>query len=150
VHIGGTEDAARKRVARAVEKLRTIFMQQGLMPSIGGIAITLASQQASNAPAFIVEAATRAIDRCAISAKGGVFARVLPKALWSRAAGVALVSPLAIAAATAAVHQLAAGDTAAQPAAAASPIPATAPANAAAGLHFDAIARLHDGTTVEL
>ena len=50
---GISEDAARKRVARAVEKLRAIFMKQGIFPSAGGLMVVLASHQALHAPATL-------------------------------------------------------------------------------------------------
>ena len=49
--IGTSEDTARKRVERAVVKLRQIFMHEGISPSEGGLMLMLASQQATDAPA---------------------------------------------------------------------------------------------------
>jgi len=48
------EEAARKRVIRAIEKLRSIFIKQGFMPSVGGVMLALASQQAARAPAALI------------------------------------------------------------------------------------------------
>jgi RNA polymerase sigma factor (sigma-70 family) len=48
--LGISDEAARKRVERAIEKLRSILCKQGVVPSIGGLAITLAAHQASPAP----------------------------------------------------------------------------------------------------
>jgi RNA polymerase sigma factor (sigma-70 family) len=54
------EEAARKRVVRAVDKLRGIFMREGLMPSAGGLMLALATQQAPPAPTHILSSATSA------------------------------------------------------------------------------------------
>ena len=56
---GTSEEAARKRVGRAVEKLRLIFMKQGIVPSVGGLMLVLAAQEAVR-PASVVSAVTAA------------------------------------------------------------------------------------------
>lgn len=48
--LGTAEDAARKRVERAIERLRKHFFDQGIAPSIGGLAVILALHQAKAAP----------------------------------------------------------------------------------------------------
>jgi RNA polymerase sigma factor (sigma-70 family) len=53
---GTTEEAARKRVARAVEKLRIVFMARGMMASVGVLMLALAAQQASAAPPTLAAA----------------------------------------------------------------------------------------------
>jgi RNA polymerase sigma factor (sigma-70 family) len=57
---GASEDAARKRVSRAVEKLRAIFIKKGIIPSVGGLMLVLASQQAKPASAAMVSTITAA------------------------------------------------------------------------------------------
>ncbi len=47
--VGSTEEAARKRVVRAVEKLRRFFANHGVVTGAGGVAVVLASQQAGPA-----------------------------------------------------------------------------------------------------
>ena len=49
--MGSSEEAARKRVERAVEKLRAAFMKGGIAPSVGGLMVVLAAHQAQAAPA---------------------------------------------------------------------------------------------------
>ena len=49
--MGSSEEAARKRVERAVEKLRGTFMKKGFAPSVGGLMVVLAAHQAQAAPA---------------------------------------------------------------------------------------------------
>ena len=46
-----SEDAARKRVERATEKLRVHLSKQGFTSSIGGLTVVLAAHQAKSAPA---------------------------------------------------------------------------------------------------
>lgn len=77
--MGSTEEAARKRVERAVDKLRAIFMQEGLFSSVGGLMLAMASQQGAHAPA------TLATSLSAIHTTGGTStALILAKgALWA-------------------------------------------------------------------
>lgn len=49
--IGSTEDAAQKRVGRALAKLRAILTRGAAAPSLGGLAVVLAAHQARAAPA---------------------------------------------------------------------------------------------------
>ena len=58
-----TEEASRKRVGRAVEKLRGIFMRQDLMPSVGGLMVALAAHQAAPAPAGLQQSVLKAAGR---------------------------------------------------------------------------------------
>jgi RNA polymerase sigma factor (sigma-70 family) len=51
--LGTTEEAARKRVVRAVDKMRRFFLQQGIKTGVGGLTVILAAQQATKAPAAI-------------------------------------------------------------------------------------------------
>jgi RNA polymerase sigma factor (sigma-70 family) len=51
--LGITDEAARKRVDRAVEKLRGHLFRQGITATTGGLAINLAAHQAGTAPAVI-------------------------------------------------------------------------------------------------
>jgi hypothetical protein len=46
-----SEDAAQKRVSRAVERLRDVFAKRGVSVGAGGLAVILASQAAQAAPA---------------------------------------------------------------------------------------------------
>jgi RNA polymerase sigma factor (sigma-70 family) len=49
--LGTSEDAARKRVSRAVEQLRTVFSQRGVAVGATGLAAVLSAQAAHAAPA---------------------------------------------------------------------------------------------------
>jgi RNA polymerase sigma factor (sigma-70 family) len=55
---GISEEAARKRVSRAIEKLRTIFKKQGVVLSAGGLVGALAAQEPVRAPAAVTIAIT--------------------------------------------------------------------------------------------
>jgi hypothetical protein len=68
---GVSEEAARKRVGRAVDKLRAIFMKHGTYPSVGGLMVVLASQQAIRAPAMLANSISAA------SAAGGAGASLI-------------------------------------------------------------------------
>ncbi|MDB6037153.1 MAG: hypothetical protein JWM99_994, partial [Verrucomicrobiales bacterium] len=49
--LGTNEDAARKRVSRAVERLREFFVKQGASVSLGGIAVVISANAVQAAPA---------------------------------------------------------------------------------------------------
>ena len=66
--MGSSEEAARKRVERAVEKLRGMFMKKGFAPSVGGMMVVLAAHQAQAAPAGLAGS----ISATAISGGTGV------------------------------------------------------------------------------
>jgi RNA polymerase sigma factor (sigma-70 family) len=70
--MGISEEAARKRVGRAVEKLRTIFVKRGITPSAGGLMVVLAAQPAQAAPATLAAAVTAPTAGAALIAKGVV------------------------------------------------------------------------------
>src|SRR5437667_6205420 len=48
--MGTSEDAAQKRVSRALEKLRVLLMRRGITASGVGLASVLSAQSAVNAP----------------------------------------------------------------------------------------------------
>jgi protein involved in polysaccharide export with SLBB domain len=50
--LGISEEAARKRVERSIEKLRSSLLKMGVMPSIDGLTMTLAAHRAIAAPAL--------------------------------------------------------------------------------------------------
>ena len=82
--LGISDEAARKRVERAIEKLRSVLCKQGVAPSIGGLAITLAAHQASPAPASLAIQAAGVISShsagAASVAKGVVWTMSIAKA----------------------------------------------------------------------
>ena len=57
--LGATEDAARKRVSRAVEKLRTLLAKRGVSLTATGLASVLATDTVGAAPAHLVESFAR-------------------------------------------------------------------------------------------
>ncbi len=74
--LGGTEDAARMRVARAVEKLHAILKRQGVTVSVAALGSVLAGEAVTAAPAGL--AASLAGTALASSAAGaGISATVL-------------------------------------------------------------------------
>jgi RNA polymerase sigma factor (sigma-70 family) len=52
--LGSNEDAAQKRVARALEKLRVLLAQRGVTASVAGLATVLGAHAVSAAPAGLV------------------------------------------------------------------------------------------------
>jgi RNA polymerase sigma factor (sigma-70 family) len=59
--LGSSEEAAKKRVARAVEKLRTFFMRRGVVLSAAAVTGALASNAAQAAPPTILSAVNAAL-----------------------------------------------------------------------------------------
>jgi RNA polymerase sigma factor (sigma-70 family) len=89
--MGATEEAARKRASRAVEKLRAIFMKQGVMPSAGGLMLILAAQQARAAPAAILSATTTASAGGALPAIKLLAQKVASTMIWTSVKPILLV-----------------------------------------------------------
>jgi RNA polymerase sigma factor (sigma-70 family) len=54
--LGSSEEAAKKRVARAVEKLRTLFVRRGVVLSAAGLAASLTTNSVQAAPAPLFHA----------------------------------------------------------------------------------------------
>jgi RNA polymerase sigma factor (sigma-70 family) len=54
--LGSSEDAAKKRVARAVEKLRTLFVRRGIVLSAAGLTASLTTNSVQAAPGPIFQA----------------------------------------------------------------------------------------------
>jgi RNA polymerase sigma factor (sigma-70 family) len=59
--LGSSEEAAKKRVARAVEKLRTLFVRRGIVLSAAGLAASLAANAVQAAPAPVFSAVAAAV-----------------------------------------------------------------------------------------
>ena len=93
--LGTTEECARKRVTRALEKLRTRFIRQGITtPGAAALAVLL-SEQTTQAPASdLIEAVTQAGLSAPASSVPGLTAGVIAAALLKTAAvlGVASLS----------------------------------------------------------
>jgi RNA polymerase sigma factor (sigma-70 family) len=146
--LGTTEDAARKRVARALDKLRHAFMKRGLAPSVGGLIIALASQQARAAPAHLAGSITTP------AASGGAPASlagaVMTTMKWTAIKPAIVGSLAAVLVVGIGLGTWTAGRTqAGAPAGPAARAPATAPAPAAAPAK-GIVAALNNGVSVEL
>ncbi|HWA11150.1 MAG TPA: sigma-70 family RNA polymerase sigma factor [Opitutaceae bacterium] len=104
-----TEDAARKRVDRAVEKLRARLIERGVSSTTGAIAFALAEQAASAAPATLAAKIAGAAVAEATAAGAGTSLLVsIMSALSSKTAAVSVVL-LAILAALLWKHRTQAG-----------------------------------------
>jgi RNA polymerase sigma factor (sigma-70 family) len=61
VAIGSSEEAAKKRVTRAVEKLRTLFVRRGVILSAAGLAASLSTNAVQAAPAPLFHAVSAVV-----------------------------------------------------------------------------------------
>lgn len=95
--LGISEDAAKKRVARALEKLRLVFSRRGVTLGTGGIAAALGARAVEAAPAGLLKAAVQA------GLSGGVIVGPGVSALVAGVVREALISRLKWAAALAGV-----------------------------------------------
>jgi RNA polymerase sigma factor (sigma-70 family) len=77
--MGITEEAARKRVTRAVDKMRATFMREGILASVGLLMLALASEQAKAAPLPLIHACKQAMSTHGLSFGCRIAGRVLPK-----------------------------------------------------------------------
>jgi RNA polymerase sigma factor (sigma-70 family) len=67
-----TEDAARMRVERALDKMRWLLVQRGVTSTTAALAVTLANQAAVSAPAGLAAAVTGAALSGTTAAGGGI------------------------------------------------------------------------------
>ena len=92
-----SEEAAKKRVARALEKLRKIFLRKGLPLALPALATTLAKQSSAAPPALITKITTAALTKsatttsAALIAKGALKLMAYTTAKWTAAATAALL-----------------------------------------------------------
>jgi RNA polymerase sigma factor (sigma-70 family) len=56
--LGGSEDAAKMRVSRAVEKLRNFFAKRGVTTSAAALTVTLSANSVQSAPALLAKSVT--------------------------------------------------------------------------------------------
>ncbi len=97
--LGTSEDAAQKRVSRALEKLRILLQAHGVALSIAGLTTILASKSVSAAPpGWAAEISSKAL--ATTPAEAGAIASVL--ALWALPAAKVAMVVLLVAAAVAA------------------------------------------------
>ena len=92
--LGSSEEAARKRVARALEKLESLLKHRGVTLSAATLGITLASGAVTPAPAGL--AASISVGALSSAAAGGTFAWSFLKILTMSKLKTALVSALVI------------------------------------------------------
>lgn len=99
VALGSSEEAAKKRVARAVEKLRTFFTRRGVVLSTAAVTGALASNAAQAAPPAILSAVNAALAAHGVSTLNLPLAQATMKAMFysklqtvSAAAGILLLA----------------------------------------------------------
>ncbi|MEO5957801.1 MAG: sigma-70 family RNA polymerase sigma factor [Opitutaceae bacterium] len=86
------EDAARKRVARALDKLRALLARRGIASTSGALAVLLANQTAVAAPAGVTASITAAALAGAGAAAGGAgWAGIFIMSTSKTVAGIAAV-----------------------------------------------------------
>jgi len=85
--LGTTEEGARKRVTRALEKLRARFVRQGLAaPGAAALAVMVGGQTTRAAEPEVIAAAARAGLTAPAAASGGFAAASVAGLLWKTAA----------------------------------------------------------------
>jgi RNA polymerase sigma factor (sigma-70 family) len=82
--MGSSEEAACKRAGRAVEKLRSIFMKQGLVPSVGGLMVVLAAQQSPPASAAVAAGVTGAVSTGGAGTSAAIAKGVISIMKWAQ------------------------------------------------------------------
>ena len=70
--MGLSEDVARKRVDRGLEKLRTLLSKKVIAPSAAGLAVAMAANGAEAAPASVLAIATGQASASVVNLAGGV------------------------------------------------------------------------------
>jgi RNA polymerase sigma factor (sigma-70 family) len=90
--LGISDEAARKRVERAIEKLRSILCKQGVAPSVGGLSIMLAAHQATPAPALLSSQAAGVIS----SHSAGAATSIAKGVVWTMSIAKAQVAIVTI------------------------------------------------------
>ena len=148
--LGISEDAARKRVDRALDKLRRLLTRRGIAVPAGGIAEIAAASAATPAPAAVLSHAIGAPTAAFSALAKGTVTMITIKFILAAAASVALFGVIGTVVAVAAMPNAptvpASPSPAVQPIAKAptASIPATAPSNWATGRVVRA-----DGSPVE-
>src|SRR3954469_835412 len=70
--LGTSEDAAQKRVSRAVERIRDCFLQRGITVGAGGLVLVLSTHAVHAAPAGLTASITGATSSAAFTASTGM------------------------------------------------------------------------------
>ena len=99
--LGLSEEAAKKRVTRALEKLRKFFTKRGVVLSITGIAVVLSANSVQAAPAGLVKAVAFAAGKgaAATTATATLVEETLRLMAWAKAKIAAAASAIIIVAA---------------------------------------------------
>jgi RNA polymerase sigma factor (sigma-70 family) len=95
--VGATEEAARKRVSRALEKLQALLKRRGIALSVGALATTLQSSAVSAAPVGLAAGiASAAISGASTSTAAITLSQILPMTkLQTSLVGALLVAGVA-------------------------------------------------------
>jgi RNA polymerase sigma factor (sigma-70 family) len=128
--LGISQETARKRLSRAIERIRTIFIKRRATMSATAVAGLLGAAGAHCAPAAVVQASIAATASATASGLGAAIAGKLAGALlWSKLklATLALVTTFGTVGAVWALQEPRATDAALAPAAATQPQPPAAP-----------------------
>ncbi len=86
--LGSSEDAAQKRVSRALEKLRTILLKRGVAVPAAALAMALATEAVTAAPAGLAASVSMAAVAGAAAGTGAVFNLIHVMTLTKLKAGV--------------------------------------------------------------
>ncbi|HMJ89495.1 MAG TPA: sigma-70 family RNA polymerase sigma factor, partial [Candidatus Acidoferrum sp.] len=106
VAMGVNEEAAKKRVARALERLREAVRVRGVILSASALAAAMTAQASAVAPAALVsELACAALSTTASNSALGLTSEVLRAWFWKKLAWTASVGLLAVAGLTVIVFQ---------------------------------------------
>jgi RNA polymerase sigma factor (sigma-70 family) len=99
--LGTTDDAAKMRINRAIEKLRTFFLQRGITLSSAGLAASICENSVQAAPAGLAASVTFGVGQSAVLAASTstLATGTLKLMAWSKlniAIGVAAVAVMAV------------------------------------------------------
>ena len=96
--LGVGEDAARKRVSRALEKLRLKFLKRGLKLSVTGISATLLTNAVTAAPAALAGQTATLVLAGSVAGTGMIFTiqQILSMNAIKPIAGIVLAAGIAV------------------------------------------------------
>lgn len=89
--LGTTEDAAQKRVSRAVDRLRELFMQQGITVGTSGLGVVLSANAVHAAPAGLIAAVTSATTATFASSTAGFLKWLSAKSIAAAITGALVI-----------------------------------------------------------
>ena len=82
--IGTGEEAAKKRVQRAVERLRGVLAKKGVVAGVAALGVLMAEKVTEAAPAGLVEAATAAVGSGGAGSAGVIAKRAMKMMAWAK------------------------------------------------------------------